>query len=307
MELIQQIIKKNLSRDNLIKNESLRLFHGRGRLWPDLEHIVIDYYSPHILITIYKEKESEAEFLNQLVLILIENSDLLIDNIFLQKRYLSRPELTILKGALPANAMARERGSQFNLKFGDTQNIGFFLDMAPGRKMLERLSQNKKVLNLFSYTCSLSVAALKGGADLVVNIDMSKAALSIGESNHLLNKLEMKKVRFLSYDIMKSWNNIYKHGPYDIVVIDPPTNQGDSFKVERDYYKIIKRLHEMTLDEAVIMACLNSPHHTSTFLIDLFLEYAPKYKFQEVIYSAFSCMEKNPEAGLKIVVFSSKR
>ncbi|MDD4973230.1 MAG: class I SAM-dependent methyltransferase [Bacteriovorax sp.] len=299
MKDLQQIVIQNL----LKTKESSRIFHGRGRLWAGFEHVVIDYFSPHLLITIYKEKESEAEFIKELVQSLKEIPDLVIENILLQKRYLSRPELIAVEGSIPTIAEALERGSKFNLKFGDTQNIGFFLDMSPGREMLERISQNKKVLNLFSYTCSLSVAALKGEASGVVNIDMSKAALSVGESNHLLNKLDMNKVRFLPYDIMKSWNKIFKFGPYDIVVIDPPTNQGDSFKVERDYYKIVKRLNEMTNNEAVIMACLNSPHLTSQFLIDLFKEHAPEFKFEEIIYSAFNSMETNPEEGLKIVVF----
>ena len=225
------------------------------------------------------------------------------DNILVQKRYLARPELYALKGAIPEHAIAVEKNLKFNLKFGASQNIGFFLDMARGREWLINHSQDKKILNLFSYTCSLSVAALKGGADSVVNIDMSKAALSVGQDNHRLNQIDLTKVKFLSYDIMKSWNNIFRNGPYDIVVIDPPTNQGDSFKVERDYHKIVKRLKEMTDDNAIIMACLNSPHLTAQFLIDLFTEHAPEYKFQEIIYSAFSSMEKNPEEGLKIVLF----
>ena len=297
MKILQEIVQQNI----LKTKDSSRLFHGRGKLWAGLEHIVVDYFEPHLLITLYKE--SDDLFINKLIQALKEIPELLIENILLQKRYLSRPELIVIDGALPTNATAFERGSRFNLKFGDSQNIGFFLDMSSGRKRLESISADKKVLNLFSYTCSLSMAALKGGASSVVNVDMSKAALLIPESNHILNKIDSKRVRFLPYDIMKSWNKIFKFGPYDIVVIDPPTNQGDSFKVERDYHKIVKRLNEMTNDEAIIMACLNSPYLTSQFLVDLFSEYAPNYKFQEVIHSGFSGMEKNPEEGLKIVMF----
>jgi 23S rRNA (cytosine1962-C5)-methyltransferase len=299
MKDLQQIIIQNL----LKTKDASRIFHGRGRLYAGVEHVVIDYFSPHVLITLYKEKEFEVEFINELILALKEIPELSFENILLQKRYLSRPELIAVEGSIPAEAVAIERGSKFNLKFGDTQNIGFFLDMSPGREMLERISKNKKVLNLFSYTCSLSVAAMKGEASAVVNIDMSKAALAVGESNHFLNALDLRKARFLPYDIMKSWNKIFKFGPYDIVVIDPPTNQGDSFRVERDYYKIVKRLSEMTQTDAVIMACLNSPHLTSQYLIDLFKEHAPEFKFEEIIYSAFNSMETNPEEGLKIVVF----
>jgi 23S rRNA (cytosine1962-C5)-methyltransferase len=300
MNEILSIISQNL----LKTNDSSRLFHGRGRKWPGLEHMVIDFYSPDLLITLYKE--SSNEFIDELVNILNAIPNRSFENILLQKRYLSRPELIAIKGSIPNIAFAKERGSKFHLKFTDIQNIGFFLDMALGRQMLERISENKKVLNLFSYTCSLSIAALKGKAQSVVNVDMSKAALSVGESNHLLNNIDLRKTKFLPYDIMKSWNNIKKYGPYDIVVIDPPTNQGDSFKVERDYYKIVKRLNEMTSPEAVVIACLNSPYLTSQFLIELFSEHAPDFRLKEILYSAFQSMEVNPEVGLKIVVFEKK-
>ncbi len=301
MNRLKKIIEQNLLASKETPRKALRIFHGRGRKWEGLEHLTIDYFPPHILVTLYKE--SSEIFIKEIVSTLKEIPELQVESLLLQKRYLSRPEIIELEGFIPSKAIAEERGSQFNLKFGDVQNIGFFLDMAPGRAWLQANSLNKKVLNLFSYTCSLSVAAFKGNASSVVNIDMSKAALAVGESNHLLNEIEMKNVRFLSYDIMKSWNNIFKHGPYDIVVIDPPTNQGESFKVERDYYKIIKRLKEMTNPGASIMACLNSPYLTGQFLKDIFKEHAPEFQFQEIIYSAFSPMETNPEEGLKILIF----
>jgi 23S rRNA (cytosine1962-C5)-methyltransferase len=275
-----------------------RIFHGRGNLTLGHEHLVIDYYPPNLFITIYKEKDIQP--LDEMIILL---QDFPVENILLQKRYLARPEIIALKGSVPQNAIAFEAGSNFHVKFGSSQNIGFFLDMASGRDWLLHNSKDKRVLNLFSYTCSLSVAALKGEAESVVNVDMSKAALGVGQENHTLNGLDLKKAKFLSYDIMNSWNNIAKGGPYDIVIIDPPTNQGDSFKVDRDYYKIVKRLKAMTSKDAAVMACLNSPYLNSEFLVNLFKEHAPEFLFQESIKSSFYSMEKNPEEGLKILLF----
>ncbi|MGZ3787512.1 MAG: class I SAM-dependent methyltransferase [Bacteriovorax sp.] len=284
-------VLENFSPDDL---NCRRLFHGRGGQCPEFQNIVVDYFPPTLLITLYKETPSEQ---------LVPFLDFPASNVLVQKRYLPRPELEVLKGAVPEQATASENGMTFNLKFGTSQNIGFFLDMALGREWLVQHSRDKKVLNLFAYTCSLSVAALKGGARGVVNIDMSKSALSVGKENHLLNGIDLRAVNFFSYDIMKSWNNLLRHGPYDIVIIDPPTNQGESFKVERDYYKIVKRLDGMTNDQAEVLACLNSPHLSTDFLKRLFLEHAPQFKCQEIIPSAIHAMEKNPEEGLKIVLF----
>ncbi len=276
---------------------SIRLFHGRGNKTPGFEHIVVDYYAPTLLITLYKE--TSADILNSLV-------DFPAENILVQKRFLNRPEIEVLKGMISESAVAVENDLKFHLKFGASQNIGFFLDMATGRKWLIDHAREKTVLNLFSYTCSLSAAAIKGGANEVVNVDMSKSALSTGRDNHKLNDLDLKRVKFFSYDIMKSWNNIKRAGPYDIVVIDPPTNQGESFKVERDYYKIVKRLNEMTKPNAIIMACLNSPYQTTEFLKTTFAEHAPEFLFEESLHSAFYEMEVNAEEGLKIALFKKK-
>lgn len=299
MNILSSIINKNV----LNTKRSNRLFHGRGKKFSDYQHVSIDSFLSTILITLYKE--TAPEVMN----IIIESlKEIPAENIIVQKRYLAKPIIEAQKGSIPNSEFAVEDSLKYHLKFGDSQNIGFFLDMYPGRQLLIRICSGKNVLNLFSYTCSLSVAAIKGGASGVTNVDMSKAALAVGSENHSLNGMSVnQKVRFLSYDIMKSWNKIFKYGPYDVIIIDPPTNQGDSFKIDRDYYKIVKRLKTMATDDAIIMACLNSPHHNAQFLIDLFKEHAPEFKFEEIIYSAFSEMEENPEEGLKIVLFKHDR
>jgi len=272
-----------------------RIFHGRGGITLGFENVVVDSFSPTLFITLYKETElgSLKSFL-----------ELPYENILIQKRYLPRPELEVVKGVIPENPIAHELGCDYHLKFGTSQNIGFFLDMKSGREWLMNNARDKRVLNLFAYTCSLSVAALKGGAEMVVNVDMAKGALSVGKENHKLNNVDPNKAKFLSYDIMNSWNNIARSGPYDIVVIDPPTNQGDSFKVERDYYKIIKRLSTMTNPGAIVMACLNSPYLKSDFLKQLFTEHAPEFSFTSKMNSSFAEMEVDPEEGLKILFFT---
>jgi len=298
MKDILAVIKSRIPTDST----STRLYHGRGKQFPGHEFWVLDYFDPTLLITLYAQ--APENFLTELM-IELSLLPLKAENILLQKRYLPKAPFEVLKGQLINNSFARESEDLFHLKFGQSQNIGFFLDMAPGRALLRDLAKDKLVLNLFSYTCSLSVAALKGGAQQVVNVDMSKAALALGEENHRLNNLELRRARFLSYDIMNSWKNIAKYGPYDLVVIDPPTNQGESFKVERDYYKIVKRLKSMCSPQAVIIACLNSPHLDSEFLIELFEQHAPEYKYQKTHYSAFAQMELRPQEGLKILIFQA--
>ncbi|MBC7711744.1 MAG: class I SAM-dependent methyltransferase [Rhizobacter sp.] len=280
-----------------------RLLHGRGRKWPEFEHLSIDFYPPHVLITTYKEiSDLEKKELIEVILKLGLN----LQAILLQKRYVKGEAIEALVGSIPKESFAVENSEKYLLNLNNPQNIGFFLDMAVGRSLLKKISKGKSVLNLFSYTCSLSIAALKGEAREVVNVDMSKSALKIGGDNHTLNGIDKRNVKFMSHDIMKSFGNLTKKGPYDLVIIDPPTNQGLSFRVDHDYHKIIRRLDEMTSEDAVIMACLNSPFHNSSFLISAFSQHAPKFTFQEKFYSSFNEMEVDPEKGLKILLFKKE-
>ena len=73
------------------------------------------------------------------------------------------------------------------LNLQSNQNNGYFPDMKNGREYITKISKDKIVLNLFSYTCAFSIAALKGEARSVSNIDMSKSALTTGRENHHLN------------------------------------------------------------------------------------------------------------------------
>lgn len=281
--------------------ECVRLFHGRGKMWPGFEHLSIDIFGSVILITTYKEITSTEK--TELVEMLKSISALSYECILLQKRYVKNEAAEILFGEIPQEVFAVENSEKYLINLTSPQNIGFFLDMAVGRSILKKITQGKKVLNLFSYTCSLSVAALKGGAVEVVNVDMSKPALNVGERNHKLNGLDLRQAKFLPHDIMKSFGSLSKKGPYDLIIIDPPTNQGDSFRGDRDYHKIIRRLPEMCNKDAVVMACLNSPFLGSEFLVKAFKEFAPEFELQERIYSSFSKMEVDPEAGLKILMF----
>ncbi len=301
MDQLKEQILKNLPNDVSLQSvECFRLFHGRGKLIPRWSHLSIDFFPPTVLLTVYEETSTKD--LEQIIEVLNLFPMLKIENILLQKRYQKGEQISVQKGEIPSQNFAVENSKKYLINLQQPQNIGFFLDMKSGREWLAKNSQDKAVLNLFSYTCSLSVVALLSGAKVVYNIDMSKSSLAIGEKNHL-NNHNSSGAKFIPYDILNSFGNIRRRGPYDLIIIDPPTNQGHSFKVNRDYVKIIKKLNEMTNDKAIIMACLNSPFLDSDFLKTLFLENAPEFEYQYNVASTWESQEQNPEEGLKILIF----
>jgi 23S rRNA (cytosine1962-C5)-methyltransferase len=159
------------------------------------------------------------------------------------------------------------------------------------------------VLNLFAYTCGFSVAAMAGGADGVVNLDMSKGALRRGQRNHQLNSHDMRGIRFLPHDLFRTWGKLKKAGPYELVVIDPPSFQRGSFVATNDYQRVLRRLPELLAPQAQLLICLNDPNIGVDFLIELMVEHCPQARFVERLANPDSFPERDPNSGLKVLRF----
>jgi 23S rRNA (cytosine1962-C5)-methyltransferase len=253
--------------------ETRRLFHGRGHCFAGYEDLLIDYFSPVVTVTLY-QKRPQA-WLEELTEMLISTLPEQPQAILLQERFLANGPSRLLHGALPENIEAREAGLSFRLRLGEAQNIGFFPDMATGRKLVRERAKDKRVLNLFAYSCSFSVAALVGGATQVVNLDMNRGALELGRHNHQLNNIDLRKASFLPLEFFRSLSKLKKIGPFDLVVCDPPAAQGKSFTAEQHWPKLVRTLPKLVTSGGEVLACLNAPHLGPDYLDDLFAEIIP--------------------------------
>lgn len=282
------------------QKEALRVFHGRGHLYPGLEHVCIDWFKPLVLITAYSEIADAEELAAHIV-----ETDTLgqVKSIILQKRYEQGAPAELLFGDDLPCIIVQENKLLFEVHPGRQQNAGLFLDTRPLREWLQSHSKAKNVLNLFAYTCSLSVAALAGGATQVTNVDISKTSIRWGEKNHQLNNQPLDRVKSIPYNLFRSWGRIQQYGRYDLVVIDPPTRQHGSFDVEKNYRGVIRKLSKMCKPDADIIATVNSPFLESRFLLDLFSANLPTAKYVEVIPAAAEFADKYPQRGLKICHF----
>ena len=88
------------------------------------------------------------------------------------------------------------------------------------------------------------------------------------------------RVSYLSLELLRSWGRVRRHGPYDLIIIDPPSFQKGSFVAERDYRKVLRRLPELTGAQARVLACHNDPAHSGEFLRQLMAEEAPAFQFE---------------------------
>lgn len=135
---------------------------------------------------------------------------------------------------------------------------------------------------------------------------MSKGALNTGRENHRTNNLDTKNVKFLPYNILKSWSRIKKYAPYDIIIIDPPSFQKGSFAASKDYEKIIRRLKELASEDCIVLSCLNAPELDTTFIKNLFEENASEFEFVKRLDNLDTFPSNNEEKSLKNMIFKRK-
>ena len=282
--------------------DALRIFHGRGHLFPGLEHLSVDWFAPIVLITTYAEIEQPE----QLAEILLRSDTLSqIQCVLLQHRKRKGTPCDCLYGEPLHHAIVSEAGLQYEVQPGVNQNAGLFLDMAPLRNWLRDHSTNKNVLNLFAYTCSLSIAALAGEARQVVNVDMSKPSINWGLRNHQLNNQDPRSVRSIPHNLFRSWGRIRQFGRYDTIIIDPPTRQRGSFDAEKNYGAVLKKLSGLTTDRANVIATINSPYLNEEFLPNLAQRYSPNLRLKERLPVAHEFADRFPERALKIYHFTN--
>jgi len=295
------IIEKNATTTS---DEFQRLFHGRGGLYEGYRHLTVDHVNPSILnIALYFEEPNEEDLLAMLMGSAVKMG---YETIVVQRRYQKGAPSEILLGELPEDLYIIENGMKLKINLLANKNSYYFPDMKNGRAFVRQEAKAKHILNLFSYTCAFSVAAKFGEAKSVVNIDMSKGALKVGMANHSLNRLDPKGVSFLPYNILKSFSNIKRKGPYDLIIIDPPSFQRGSFEATKDYEKIIKKLPQIASEECTLLACLNSPELESSFLIDMIEQWAPSFVFEKRLQNLAEFASADEEKSLKNLVFVRK-
>ena len=112
-----------------------------------------------------------------------------------------------------------ENGYRFKIDWTTGQKTGFFIDQRDNRKLLEKYTGGKSVLNMFGYTGAFSVYAMKNAA-LVHTVDSSSPAIELANENIRLNYGEDRRHESFQVDAFDYLNHIKDQ--YDLIILDPP-------------------------------------------------------------------------------------
>ena len=126
---------------------------------------------------------------------------------------------------------------------------------------MRALAGGRRVLNLFAYTCSFSVAAALGGAASVTSIDLSARALDWGRDNFRLNELDPDAHAFVRADAVGFLASPAARGQrFELIVLDPPsfsTTKETRFSVDAHYRGLVARVMRVTSDGGSILCATN--------------------------------------------------
>lgn len=160
-------------------------------------------------------------------------------------------------------------------------DTGLFLDHRPLRQHIYKECAGKKVLNLFCYTGSLSVAAAKGGAH-VTSVDMSATYLSWAKENFIINGLDPKVHDFHQADVLKDLLARKERGrSYDIIILDPPSfsnskRMEDDLDIDRDHPLLVRDCMNLLNPEGSLYFSTNKRRFELHEIV------ASKYKVKEI-------------------------
>lgn len=116
-----------------------------------------------------------------------------------------------------------EPGGRFDINVRTGHKTGYYLDQRDNRALVGRSAAGREVLNAFSYTGGFGIAALRGGAKHVTNVDTSGDALALATRLVTANGLDTSAVEHTEADV---FNQLRKYRDsrrsFDLIVLDPP-------------------------------------------------------------------------------------
>jgi 23S rRNA (cytosine1962-C5)-methyltransferase len=269
------------------KTEVFRWVNEQG---DGLPGVTVDRYGAFCVLSL-STPEAEQE-LGNIAQYLVEQGVAGVYTKRRERRDLRRAEAPELAPTVPsAGAPApsplpvKEGASTILTELGDGLSTGLFIDQRDNRAKISELSAGKQVLNLFSYTCSFSVAAALGGATKVTSVDLSGRSLERGKLNFTANALDPERHEFVHTDAVRFTRGAVKHGRrFDVIVLDPPsfgTVGKATFRFERDITGLMADCLRL-LSPGGVLLCVTNHKKTSVQGFRRFLHAASEQARREV-------------------------
>ena len=255
--------KALISRASLIdpKHESaFRLFNGFIEGCPEL---AIDVYASTVVIHNYADDFEQGQLLVQEAYqFLTASLNWLQAGIIKTRNGTQDEKRGMLLFGTEFDRKIKEHDTWYAIDPILNRDASFYLDTRFLRKWIIENLKDKTVLNTFAYTGSFGVAALKGGASRVVQIDLNREFLNLAKSSYTLNGFPIRKGDFIARDFFEQVSNMNRTNTFfDCVLIDPPffssTSKGRVDQVHESA-RLINKIRPLINDGGFLIAINNA-------------------------------------------------
>ena len=182
---------------------------------------------------------------------------------------------------VPESYLVNEHGLQFEVQLNDTQHVGLFLDHRDSRRRIGQAVKGKRVANLFAFTCSFSIYALAGEAEVVFSVDLASGCLTQGKKNVTINQLGTgSNAKFIQEDVRK-WlarqlrkkeREQEQYPLFDCIICDPPVfaagGKGKKFFVEKEWQGLAHSVASLLAPRGIALFSNNHQAGSESFYHD---------------------------------------
>ncbi len=195
---------------------AFRLVHGEG---DGLSGLVADWYDGYVVLQPHSAGMHQAA--DELAAALRAELGDRVRAVRLQGHLVEAGAGAGQEGPEPgASLTVLENGLRFTVAPGGGQKTGLYLDQRENRALAARYAAGRRVLDVFSYCGGFAMHALRAGAQAVLSVDGSEAALAAARHHAALNGFEDGRFSTQRADAM----DFMKDPPagFDMVILDPP-------------------------------------------------------------------------------------
>ncbi len=178
----------------------------------------------------------------------------------------------VAHGEVPDRVEIDSHGIRLLVDMLNGQKTGFFLDQEWNRYLMRSyVRPGWRVLDLFSYTAAWGLHALKAGADEVIAVDASAAALALAEGNARMNGLSDRLITLKdnALDFLKKSSD-----KWDMVILDPPAFIRTRSGIKegcKGYIDLNRRAIGKLQPNGLLVSCSCSQHLDRTGFEDVLL------------------------------------
>ena len=241
-------------------NQCLRIINAES---DGLPAVVVERYGDYLVVQLYSTLTTR--FTRELYDAL--EAELSPAAIYEQRRFKSlagdgpRGGAELVRGKpAPVELEVREGDLKFLVDCSAPLSTGLFADLREGRASVAAYAKGRRVLNLFSYTGSISVYAAAGGATEVVAVDVAAKAHARARRNFSINNLDPEKPELIAGDAFAILDKFkQRKRQFDMVVIDPPAfasapKDGRAWSAVKDYRELVGACLDVTSPGGLLVA-----------------------------------------------------